>query len=220
MFISGENNFRYRLYPEYKANRRDKPRPRHLEAVRENLVREWNAEITDGYEADDALGISSQTGGGIVCSIDKDLLQLPGQHYHFVDRRFEEISDSDGWRNFYTQVLTGDSGDNIHGCPGIGRVRSYRMLYAVTDVSEMFRITCAAYAKAGRPIQDLILAANLLYVLRKEDDQWTPPLPVKHVEAKNIISSKMENTSNGNANPVKSNETQIETGVEHVNATK
>ncbi len=51
-----ENNFRYKIYPEYKANRKDLPRPRHLEALKEYLITKWSARIALGMEADDALG--------------------------------------------------------------------------------------------------------------------------------------------------------------------
>lgn len=57
VFLSGSNNFRHEIYPEYKANRKDMIDPRWRKACKEYLVREWDAEVTDGYEADDALGI-------------------------------------------------------------------------------------------------------------------------------------------------------------------
>lgn len=57
-FLSGSNNFRHTIYPEYKANRKDMVDPRWRAACKEYLVTDWNAEITDGYEADDALGIA------------------------------------------------------------------------------------------------------------------------------------------------------------------
>ena len=34
IYLSGENNFRYQIFPEYKANRKDQPKPRHLEPIR------------------------------------------------------------------------------------------------------------------------------------------------------------------------------------------
>ena len=57
-FLSGPNNFRKEIYPEYKANRKDVVRPRHLPSVRQFLVSEWNAIVTDGHEADDAIGVA------------------------------------------------------------------------------------------------------------------------------------------------------------------
>ena len=57
-FLSGSGNFRHEIYPEYKANRKDMVEPRWRKACKEYLVREWDAEVTDGYEADDAMGIA------------------------------------------------------------------------------------------------------------------------------------------------------------------
>ena len=44
VFISGEDNFRYKIWPEYKANRKDTPKPVWLQQCREYLLKEWNAE--------------------------------------------------------------------------------------------------------------------------------------------------------------------------------
>jgi 5'-3' exonuclease len=55
LYIGGSDNFRYKIYPEYKANRLDKPKPEYLQDVRAFLVSEWNAEIVNGMEADDAM---------------------------------------------------------------------------------------------------------------------------------------------------------------------
>jgi 5'-3' exonuclease len=62
-FLTGSNNFRYELYPQYKANRKDKPRPTHLDVCKELLVKQWKCKVTDGIEADDALGIEQDKEG-------------------------------------------------------------------------------------------------------------------------------------------------------------
>src|ERR1700693_4301387 len=89
LYLSGLSNFRYDLYPEYKANRKDIKRPQWLQTVREFLVIEWQADVTDGYEADDAIGIKSKELellpiNPVICSLDKDLLQIAGVHYNWV----------------------------------------------------------------------------------------------------------------------------------------
>jgi 5'-3' exonuclease len=85
LFLTGKDNFRYTIYPEYKAHR-PKEKPFWLQACREYLIATFNAEVIDGQEADDALGIN-QTGDTIICSIDKDLDMLRGDHYNFVKNR-------------------------------------------------------------------------------------------------------------------------------------
>jgi DNA polymerase-1 len=179
IYLSGDNNFRYKLFPDYKANRREMVRPKWLETLREHIVLEWDATVTDGYEADDALGIESTISGSesIVCTIDKDLKQLPGNHYHFVNRTGFSVSTFEGWYNFYFQLLVGDSTDNIRGCPGIGPVRAAKALGGCTTVEGMYEVCEAAYRIAHKETawKELNLNAQLLYVWRKENDQWTPP---------------------------------------------
>mgnify|MGYP001618837817 CR=1 FL=1 len=176
IFISGDNNFRYAIYPDYKLNRRDKPKPKWLEPVREHLVTEWNAEIVDGYEADDALGINL-TGipDTVCCSIDKDLLQIPGRHYNFVKQELSTVLENEGWKNFYTQLLVGDTSDNIPGCPSIGAVKAPRLLAPCGSVWEMYQICLQAYMKQQVPIEIMHRNAQLLYVWRRLDDQWQIP---------------------------------------------
>jgi 5'-3' exonuclease len=57
LYIAGEGNWRLEIYPEYKANRKDKPKPTWLEEVREYLITKWKAEIVNGKEVDDMCGI-------------------------------------------------------------------------------------------------------------------------------------------------------------------
>jgi len=58
-YLTGSNNYRFKYYPEYKANRKDTPKPQWLEQVREHLVLNWNAQVSDGCEADDLMSTSS-----------------------------------------------------------------------------------------------------------------------------------------------------------------
>src|ERR1019366_9718257 len=60
LYLTGSDNFRKKLDPQYKANRLDKPRPKWLQSCREYLVNEWKAKVSDGIEADDCLGIAQQ----------------------------------------------------------------------------------------------------------------------------------------------------------------
>ena len=83
IFLSGENNFRYRIYPEYKANR-TAPKPRHLKDLKNYLIEKYRAVVSDGCEADDLLGVEQcKSDNTIICSLDKDLRQIPGNHYSF-----------------------------------------------------------------------------------------------------------------------------------------
>ena len=74
-----------------------------------------------GVEADDALTISANvlTELGyevVIVTEDKDLLQWPGLHYNKnKSNEVFEISETQGFKNLWTQVITGDRTDHIPG---------------------------------------------------------------------------------------------------------
>ena len=198
VYLSGDNNFRYGIYPDYKAHRRDKPKPRHLEAIREHILVNHPSNISDGIEADDELAIEctrlGQTGiKCVIASLDKDLLQVAGLHYNFVRREFREIGELEGWRNFYLQLLIGDPADNIPGCTGIGKVKAPKILDAAPQenismpevggmaprnaVAALYQRCLEAYIKAGQTQEEMHRNASLLYLKRREGDTWKPPVP-------------------------------------------
>ena len=179
-YLSGDNNFRYSIYPEYKANRRDKPKPRHLEALREHILVNHPSDVADGIEADDSLGIASTDHksngvGCIIASLDKDLLQLEGLHYNFVRREIREIGELEGWTNFYIQLLVGDPADNIPGCPKIGKVKAPKVLEGAIYPGLMYERCRETYSKAGVSQEIMNRNAQLLYIKRAENDEWNPP---------------------------------------------
>lgn len=188
-FLTGDNNFRYTIYPEYKANRKGKPKPKHLADVQEYLITQWNAKVTDGNEADDELGIeqtcanNSETSQSVICSIDKDLLQIPGKHYNFVKQEFLTISPMEGLRRFYGQLITGDGSDNIPGYDG--KIRHSipkfmdQLLLGLEDFSspwDLYSYVLSHYGSSA--LSTLHINAKCLYIQRKENDYWEPPGPM------------------------------------------
>ena len=167
MFLSGEENFRKEIDPSYKANR-TAPSPRHLEDLKVYLVEEWAALVCDGIEADDALGIN-QNEDTIICSIDKDLLQIPGKHYNFVREETYDISEFTGLFNFYKQMLTGDRTDNVTGIPGVGPVKASRILAGIGTERESFARVRAAFNDDA----EFLRTGDLIYILKQEGERWS-----------------------------------------------
>lgn len=199
LFLSGSTNFRKDIYPEYKANRNDLKRPKWLQHVREYLVLDWSAEVTDGFEADDALGINAGS-DAVICTIDKDLLQVPGSHYHFVSGIWSTVSYLEGERSFYNQLVLGDRGDNVPGYDGKMRLKFPKFLTKIRDelisaqsTWEMYNVVRGLYGESNDSL--LIRNARLLYIWRKQNDCWQPPTKVetmleeKPVEAANSAST-------------------------------
>lgn len=179
-FISGPDNFRYAIDPNYKANRVDTVRPEWLQPVREHLVVEWGAHVSDGIEADDNLGIE-QTEETIICSIDKDLLQIPGRHFNFVSGVMADVDERQGWINFYTQLIMGDRADNIPGYDGLMRQKvPQKLQWAIDDLEQansdqdMYDIVYNMYYTASG-LDRFKTNCQLLYIQRKEGDTFRVP---------------------------------------------
>ena len=166
LFLSGKNNFRYTIYPEYKAHR-PKEKPFWLEKCRQYLIATFNAEVVDGQEADDALGIA-QTEDTIICSIDKDLLMIPGRHYNFVKDEFQEVTNDSGMRHFYMQCLTGDRSDNIKGIEQIGPKKAEKILTGCITEQELFNAVREAYSNDA----EFLMNGRVLWIRRKENEDW------------------------------------------------
>jgi DNA polymerase-1 len=166
LFLTGKNNFRYTIYPEYKAHR-PKEKPFWLEKCRQYLIATFNAEVIDGQEADDALGIA-QTEDTIICSIDKDLLMIPGRHYNFVKDEFQEVTNDSGMRHFYMQCLTGDRSDNIKGIEKIGPKKAEKILTGCVTEQELFNAVRDAYSND----EEFLMNGRVLWIRRKENEDW------------------------------------------------
>lgn len=189
IFIGDGKTFRHAIYPEYKANR-TRPRPTHYEFLKDILLKNYPTTLVKEIETDDRLGIEQTTYGleSIICSIDKDLLQIPGHHYNFVKQLRTFVSPSDGYRTFYRQLITGDATDNIPAFDG--KLRNsipqfvQKLLDPIDEMSDEWDMY--AYVRdlhmnySGNPSKDCGLDimyrnAHLLYIHKKENDEWQKP---------------------------------------------
>jgi 5'-3' exonuclease len=190
LFLSGGANFRKEIDPQYKANRIDKPKPKWLETCREYLVHSWNAKVTDGIEADDALGIA-QHEESYICSIDKDLLQIPGMHYNFVKEEEYYISEREGLQRFWTQMIVGDTADNVFGIRGLGPKKTEK-IFANAEGDTLEELDLWYYNTVSSLYNDPVRMhtnARLLWVLRDEGQIWVNPM--ERTEAGLKLSSQI-----------------------------
>lgn len=169
LWLTGADNFRYKVFPDYKANRKGIPRPKWEHTVKSHLRSKWFANLSDGCEADDMLGVRSVQMGAtsVICTIDKDLDQIPGKHYNFVKKEKYDVSTDEGNRFFFYQLLCGDPTDGIKGVPGIGPKKANRLLDSVPPVEWLEEIS-----KLYASYEELDLNAQCVYIWRKEQDNW------------------------------------------------
>lgn len=185
-FLTGDTNFRLKINPEYKANRIGKPKPKHLVACKEFLVREWNAVISEGCEADDLLGVNQQKESDsegsyntVVCTIDKDLRQVPGLHYNFVTKEYFSVSYLKGLKEFYKQMLIGDTSDNVFGVKGIGKVKAAAFIDHLETEEEMYGTVFELYKDTPR----LESNADCLWIWRQQGENYSKRVECRETES-------------------------------------
>jgi len=175
-FLSNPVNFRYDVLPSYKANR-TAPKPIHLKKLKEYAIDKMNAELApEGLEADDSLAIHQKLKGTIICTIDKDLLQVPGHHFSWEisgnnwkrPDTWIKQTELEGNRLFFEQCIKGDRSDNVVGIKGFGDKKAKTMLGNCKTDKEMFEIVQDLYADDDRFIRN----ATCLWMKRTEDDNW------------------------------------------------
>lgn len=121
LFLQGKGNYRDKVATilPYKGNRDPSKRPTWYDEIREYMVDYWHAELVEGMEVDDRCGIEQwkhSNRSTCIVTIDKDLDMIPGWHYNYVKGIMYDVSLAEANKNFFTQILTGDSTDNILGC--------------------------------------------------------------------------------------------------------
>lgn len=172
-WITGKTNFRFEIATTvpYKGNRKDAPKPKHYDALRKHLMK-LGAIMSEGEEADDAVGIASTQGNYWIVHVDKDLDQLPGWHYNPVKDEEYYVTEFEGLYSFYKQILTGDRVDNIEGLRGIGPVKADKILKDCTTEKELYEACLKAYdGNTDRVLEN----GKLLWLRRETNQMWQPP---------------------------------------------
>jgi len=129
--LSGPGNYRERIATvvPYKGNRDPSHKPYWYQSIRNFLTRDYGAKVIHGREADDECSIIGHRAlaAGIpfvVATIDKDLDQIPGNHYNYLKQVFYAQSSGDALAFFLQQCLSGDATDGIPGCFRVGEQRA------------------------------------------------------------------------------------------------
>jgi len=101
---------------------------------------------------------------------------IPGMHYNFRDENMYYVDPLLADRNFWKQMLTGDTVDNIPGCPGIGPSKAEKALGTLSPF-EMYPVVRAYYVLSYGDEADekLLEQGRLLWIRRKKDEFWNPP---------------------------------------------
>lgn len=175
IFIGGQGNFRYDLYPDYKGHRSASSRPIHEQQLREYLQQNYPTVVVDGEEVDDRvswLQCAADWEQTCIVSVDKDLDNTPGWHYNYDQQRSYLISPEEADLNFWRQMITGDSTDNIPGIHRAGKVLANKVLPEYS--TDMEQRVWELYQERGHDLDYFILQGRLLHMRRYEGEMWSP----------------------------------------------
>ena len=179
----------------YKGTRNSE-KPIHFNNLFLYLYENYDVRIANGIEADDLMSIDQMQDleNSVICSRDKDLRITKGWHYGWACGKQPEFEmqwvDDLGWlkfneakkkiegvglKFFYSQMITGDTVDNIPGVKGKGPKAAYKLLCDAETVDEckarVIDLYKEKYPENAR--EYFTEQAQLLWMLRKyecEDD--------------------------------------------------
>ena len=202
-YVSGGKNFRHNIatIADYKGHRAGADRG-HADRVKDYFLTRFNAIECIDYEADDAMAmrmwahwdkLMHKHDGDelkvandmdiVIVTRDKDLDNVPGWHFKWKIGRGEEdpkpyyITFIVAIRNFYRQMLVGDTADNIPGLYGVGPKSSWvKQLEDMTTEEEMHAHVFEKYEKHYRNYAAPFFkeVGNLLHMWRRPRDKWLP----------------------------------------------
>lgn len=172
IYLSGKDCFRYGISKTkpYKGNRATMVRPQYLESTKQYLINKYDAILVNGYEADDGIASDMSQTGAAHCGIDKDMLQIPGWHYNYVKKEWQEVSEEDAILTLYRQILMGDASDNIPGLPRIGEKKAAEAITnyetALVDAMNFYTEVCNDKLPDINPIEYFIEQSNLITMIK------------------------------------------------------
>jgi 5'-3' exonuclease len=135
MVYQGKDHFNFRsyFYPTYKANRPETPE--FMRIWKNTIIEEYSSLGAVGVkviESDDVLNIGynkfKEKYDLIIVSADKDLNQIPGEHYNPRVNKSYFVDNIEAYTNLCIQTLKGDPTDNIQGIYKVGDVKAKAIL--------------------------------------------------------------------------------------------
>jgi len=185
-YLTERGNYRNSIGAGYKSGRKGLRRPENLVPCKQYLKDYYGATSEYGMEADDLMALDATRLGEdkcVVCSVDKDLKQIAGHHYNFVNDELETITFAEGRRLLWIQVISGDSTDSIFSPRGLGKKAGEKLFLNVdfdtaddNDLFEMATLSyCTKLSKTNTDLTDVRCwveeVYNQVFLLRTEEQK-------------------------------------------------
>lgn len=190
LYFTEGRNFRYDVYDMYKGNRKGTRYPAGLSDIKHALCELYPSEICEEYEADDKVVMLKRTEPDkyTLCAVDKDVLNaVGGKHWNYyasarysIEPKWQSTTHKHAVQFPYIQCMSGDSGDNIPGCKGVGLKTGAKLIGEETDPVKMWEIVTKTFIKKKLTIKDAIRDMRLVNMNQLSIDStltlWEPPL--------------------------------------------
>tara|TARA_B110000285_G_scaffold74789_1_gene86117 strand:+ start:109 stop:843 length:735 start_codon:yes stop_codon:yes gene_type:complete len=134
LHVSASGNFRREIkqpYTVYKGKRKEKPV--NFKECKDYVLNKYKPVSVNGFEADDTASVEATAylkKGQLymLITVDKDWQIIGGLFYNMMHKTVKAISKFDSCEFLNTQLLTGDTVDNIPGLKGVGIVKATKLL--------------------------------------------------------------------------------------------
>lgn len=188
LFLTIGKNFRYKIYPEYKANRKYGDKPQHFDDIKTYLLVKYLAVHHPDLEADDlCLIYRNKIENSFICSPDKDMVGLEGTHYNYNKGEWITVSKDEAHFNFWSSVITGDTADNIKGIPGKGPAAVKKIIGGIEPEDYMTEILLSYVGHFGEEvgISEFNKNYQVLKIKGKYDLDFVEPIKFEIVKKDN-----------------------------------
>lgn len=201
IMLNGSDIFRYKLATllPYKGERSNDDKPYYLQIIKDFIKESYIYKEVDYLESDDLLSIEGYNNSNVVvCSTDKDLRTVPLTNFNIMKWELKIISEKEARYNFYTQLMIGDSTDNIPSPYLLGEKTAERLLKELYDNDasdrEYYQKVLEEYPKflkakdkegnyktkwySNQPVENILYeVANLLWMKRSLENklEWEAP---------------------------------------------
>jgi DNA polymerase I len=180
--------FRSKIYADYKAQRPPMPEDLPIQINRiEQILEAMNIPIlrVEGFEADDVIGTLSKKAAkdgydSLICSKDKDLLQLIDEHISTYDIKTDTVTDAAAMNKemgirpeqfIDVLALQGDASDNVPGVPDVGPKTALEWIRKYGSVENLYEHIDEITGKRGdnlRKFKDLAMLSRTLVTIHCE----------------------------------------------------
>lgn len=139
-------NFRLEIDSQYKNNRK-RPLPPNFNELKEWVKQNHPVKIANETKETDDLIAEDADESSCICYIDKDLKQIytAGLHVNYNKMEMYRVERKEALKNFYTQMIVGDTADNIKGLEKRG-VKYVERLFE--NQTQYFYLTLKEYIKS------------------------------------------------------------------------